>query len=162
MLIKLLSSSDCREGDVTPESVYLSRRRLMQGVLLGAASGALPAIGWAQYADVEPAIAPPWRRRRLADVQWSSSAEPVAPFTVASQYNNFYEFGPGKTDPARHASAMQTEPWSVRVDGLAASPGVYDLDRLCGQSRLQERIYRLRCVEAWSWSFRGWVSRWRT
>lgn len=150
MLIKSPPSSDCREGEVTPESVYLSRRRLMQGALLGVASGTLPSVGWAQYSDVEPAIAPPWLQRRLADVQWSSSDERVAPFNVASQYNNFYEFGPGKTDPARYASTMQTEPWSVRIDGLVAKPGTYDLDQLCAQSRLQERIYRLRCVEAWS------------
>jgi sulfoxide reductase catalytic subunit YedY len=151
MLIKLPPSSVCREHEVTPEPVYLSRRRLMQGALLGVASSALPGTGWAQYPDVEPAIAPPWLQRRLADVQWApSSAEPVAPFKVASQYNNFYEFGPGKTDPARHAAEMKTEPWSVRIDGLVARPGVYDLDQLCAQSRLQERIYRLRCVEAWS------------
>lgn len=151
MLIKLPPSSGCREGEVTPEPVYLSRRRLMQGALLGVASSAMPGTGWAQYPDVEPAIAPPWLQRRLTDVQWAPSpAEAVAPFKVASQYNNFYEFGAGKTDPARHASAMQTEPWSVRIDGLVAKPGVYDLEQICAQSRLQERIYRLRCVEAWS------------
>src|SRR5690606_29268251 len=150
MLIKSPPSSDCREGEVTTESVYLSRRRLMKGALLGVASGALPVTSWAQYPDVEPAIAPTWLRQRLDDVQWSSADDQVAPFTVASQYNNFYEFRPGKTDPARHASAMQTEPWSVRIDGLVARPGIYDMDQLCARSRLQERIYRLRCVEAWS------------
>ena len=101
MLIKLPSSSRCSESDVTPEGVYLSRRRLMQGVMVGTASGLLPDIGWARYSDVEPAIAPPWLQRRLGDVKWSSSEEKVASFEVAIQYNNFYEFGPRKTDPAR-------------------------------------------------------------
>src|SRR5690606_41609283 len=93
MLIKLPPSSVCRSHEVAPEPACLPRRRLMQGALLGVASSALPGTGWAQYPDVEPAIAPPWLQRRLADVQGApSSAEPVAPFKVASQYNNFYEF----------------------------------------------------------------------
>lgn len=150
MLIKLPRSSDCREGEVTSESVYLSRRRLMQGALLGVASGALPAFGDARYPNVVPAIAPPWLQRRLSAVQWSSSDEQAAPFDVATEYNNFYEFGSGKTDPARHAGVMRTEPWTVRIDGLVAKPGIYDLERLCASSAIQERIYRLRCVEAWS------------
>ncbi len=154
MLIKSSSPSVCRESDVTPETVYLSRRQLLQGALAGAASLALPA--WAgdppRYADVQSSKTPNWLQPKLDEAQWQAiqADEAVTPFPSATHYNNFYEFGPGKEDPARNAGEMVTEPWSVLIDGEVARPGRYDLQALCAESRLEERIYRLRCVEGWS------------
>ena len=156
MLIKSPRPSDSRESDVTPEAVYLSRRQVLQGTLLGAATLTLPVLGQdalPRYADVQDATAPAWLQPRLDAAHWQAMRpgdETVAPFQVATRYNNFYEFGPGKEDPAARAAVLQTDPWSVRVDGEVAKPGRYDLQALCADSRLEERIYRLRCVEGWS------------
>ena len=67
-----------------------------------------------------------------------------------TRYNNFYEFGTDKSDPARYAHEMQTDPWSVKIDGLCHKPGILSLEDVLSRIDLEERIYRLRCVEAWS------------
>lgn len=153
MLIKIPSPSSSRESEVTPESVYLSRRALMGGAAGLAFIAGLPGIARAQsrYAGVDPAEAPSWLSGKLAQARWAESGdEALTPFKDASGYNNFYEFGPGKGDPARHAASFQVDPWSVTIDGEAVRPGRYSLEALCQPHRLEERIYRLRCVEAWS------------
>ncbi|MFO6382789.1 mononuclear molybdenum enzyme YedY, partial [Pseudomonas aeruginosa] len=76
--------------------------------------------------------------------------EAITPFKDATHYNNFYEFGPNKGDPAENASALKTEPWSVVIDGEVGKPGTYALEDFVKPYQLEERIYRLRCVEAWS------------
>jgi sulfoxide reductase catalytic subunit YedY len=76
--------------------------------------------------------------------------EPKTPYKDATQYNNFYEFGTDKSDPARYAGSLRPEPWSVTVEGEVAKPGRVPLEDLLGRHSLEERIYRLRCVEAWS------------
>lgn len=154
MLIKSSCPSACRESDVTPEAIYLSRRRLLQGALAGAASIALPALAadMPRYDGVVDATSAAWLQAKIDEAHWQAiqAGETVTPFSSATHYNNFYEFGPGKEDPSRHAGAMTTEPWSVLIDGEIAKPGRYDLQALCAESRLEERIYRLRCVEGWS------------
>lgn len=154
MLIKPSCPSACRESDVTPETVYLSRRQLLQSALVGAASLALPAMVAAvpRYDDVADASSPAWLQAKLDGAHWQAiqAGEAITPYPSATRYNNFYEFGPGKEDPARHAGVMETEPWSVLIDGEVGRPGRYDLQALCAESRLEERIYRLRCVEGWS------------
>ncbi len=116
--------SDLKWSDVTPEAVWMTRRQWMTGaVALGAMAG--------------PAAA-------------SSTDEEPNTWEEITSYNNFYEFGTGKDDPKRNAGALTTDPWSIVIDGLVERPGTYDLaDVLKGQS-IEERIYRLRCVEAWS------------
>jgi sulfoxide reductase catalytic subunit YedY len=114
-----------RWSDVTPRSMFLNRRQIMAG---GAALLASPALGKSPYSTDE------------------------APNTLEeiSGYNNYYEFGLGKEDPAANASMLQTKPWTVKVDGLVDKPGTYDLGDLISGMTIEERIYRFRCVEAWS------------
>jgi sulfoxide reductase catalytic subunit YedY len=155
MLIQIPPPSACRESEVTPESVYLSRRQLL-GAAAGLVAATLLPVAQGEggdYADVEPVAAPAWFREKLPGVHWRAVTpgdEAVTPFKTASQYNNFYEFGPNKTDPATRAAGLVTEPWTLLVDGEVARPGRHALEDLVGSQRLEERIYRLRCVEGWS------------
>ena len=134
MLIKLPKASDCKESDVTPESFYLSRRTLLGSSLAGLAVGALPRWASAEdavrYEGVEPGKAPAWFTDKLAQTQWQAvtvKGEAITPFKDATHYNNFYEFGTDKGDPAQNAGALKTEPWSVVVDGEVGKPGRYAL-----------------------------------
>jgi sulfoxide reductase catalytic subunit YedY len=157
MLIKIPRTSDCKLSDVTPEALYLSRRHLLGGALAGLAVGALPRLGMAgeapRYADVEPGTSPGWFASKLDAARWQAvtvQGEAITPFKDATHYNNFYEFGPDKGDPAANAGSLKTEPWSVVVDGEVGKPGRYALEDFVKPYQLEERIYRLRCVEAWS------------
>ena len=157
MLIKLPKASDCQESDVTPESFYLSRRSLLGGALAGIAASSLPrwagAEDAARYPDVEPGKAPNWFAEKLPETKWQAVTvkdESITPFKDATHYNNFYEFGTDKGDPAKNAGSLKTEPWSVVIDGEVAKPGRYALEDFMKPYQLEERIYRLRCVEAWS------------
>ncbi|MGF6695106.1 protein-methionine-sulfoxide reductase catalytic subunit MsrP [Metapseudomonas resinovorans] len=155
MLIQIPSSSVCREHEVTPESVYLSRRQLLAatGGLFAMASLPLHARETSAYPDAEAAQAPVWFSDKLASTHWQAvtpADEAITPFQDATHYNNFYEFGTNKGDPARYAENMQVEPWTVRIDGEVGKPGTYSVEDLVKPQGLEERIYRLRCVEAWS------------
>lgn len=117
--------NDLKWSDVTPQALFINRRALMAGA---ASLIAGPA---------------------LARNKWSVDEKPNS-FEDITSYNNFYEFGFGKEDPAAYAGALTTDPWSVEIGGLVDRPGRYDLaDVLKGQT-IEERIYRFRCVEAWS------------
>lgn len=96
--------------------------------------------------------APAWLRQKIQARRLAANAtgEVLTPFQVVSTYNNFYEFGLEKSDPAEHAGRLRTEPWSLRVDGLCARPGLYTLEDILRPHALEDRIYRFRCVEAWS------------
>lgn len=157
MLIQVPKSSDCKLSDVTPESLYLSRRRVLGGAMAGLTLGALPAVGRAadaaRYPDVEPGKPAGWFTDKLAATRWQAVTvkdEAITPFRDATHYNNFYEFGPGKGDPAANAGSLPTEPWQLVVDGEVDKPGSYALEDFVKPYQLEERIYRLRCVEAWS------------
>ena len=124
---------DLKWSDVTPRSEYLNRRQLMTG-----------AIGAAMTSIAGPTMASAaWQRSDGEGLELNT-------FEEISTYNNFYEFGFGKDDPAKYAGALTTEPWTVTIDGLVDLPGDYDLDDILGAVTLEERIYRFRCVEAWS------------
>jgi sulfoxide reductase catalytic subunit YedY len=132
-------------SDITPQAVYLRRRQLMQGLAAGAA-----ALAW-------PAQAQTSRPGKLAALPGARSAVPgavtmdkVTPYSDASTYNNFYEFGTDKSDPARNAGSLKPRPWTLVVEGECKKPGTYDLDALLKLAPMEERIYRLRCVEGWS------------
>ncbi|WP_081137832.1 protein-methionine-sulfoxide reductase catalytic subunit MsrP [Halomonas sp. BC2] len=158
MLIKIAKPSDLKESDVTPESIYLSRRQFMGGMAGLGAGLALSghARANADYSDVPAGSGPKWLQQKIGDTQWGSvtpsdpDTDTLTPFDDASGYNNFYEFGTGKTDPARRAGSLKTEPWSVVVDGEVNNGGRFALEDLVSPTRFEERIYRLRCVEAWS------------
>ena len=157
MLIKLPRSSDCKASEITPEGIYLSRRTLLGGSLAGLALGAVPfpthAAEASRYADVEPGSPPAWFSDKLAATRWQAVTvkdEAITPFKDATHYNNFYEFGPDKGDPAANGGSLKTEPWSVVIDGEVGKPGRYALEDFVKPYALEERIYRLRCVEGWS------------
>jgi sulfoxide reductase catalytic subunit YedY len=117
--------TDLTERDVTPEGAWLTRR----GLMVGAAGAGIAALAG---------------RGRAAEALEPNTWEEI------TTYNNFYEFGTDKTDPARHAGAMTIAPWSVRIDGLVDRPADYALEDILSRMTIEERIYRFRCVEAWS------------
>jgi methionine sulfoxide reductase catalytic subunit len=136
---------DIRPSEITPESVYLSRRALLQaagfagtGTLL---SGALAA---------DEGI--PAKHQRLTGIRKSPFSTKEAPnkFEEVTGYNNFYEFGTGKEDPAAESGRFKPKPWKVKIDGEAEVTGTFDYDAIVKPHALEERIYRFRCVEAWS------------
>ncbi len=126
-------------GAVLPESLYRRRRELLA---LALAAPALALTGCDDQA-AGAATGADGRAAQAAD-------EPLTSYADASSYNNYYEFGTGKTDPARHAHSLIVAPWRVAVAGEAATTGVFDLDDLLRGLQPEERIYRLRCVEGWS------------
>jgi methionine sulfoxide reductase catalytic subunit len=132
-----------RYSDVTPERVYLSRRELMAGaaalVMVGCDAG---AAATAPASTGAPLKAMPNPAYRLADTPTKVEA--------ATTYNNFYEFGTNKDDPARMGHTLKPRPWHVQVDGLCAKPRTFDIEEILKLAPLEERIYSLRCVEAWS------------
>ncbi len=137
-----LRSPAIRPSEITDESVWRNRRRLIlqaPGALALAAS--LPGLAQAVPAG-QPLQASPSQRWRLDDDLTSESD--------ITSYNNFYEFGTGKEDPARNSGAFKTEPWTLQIDGLVHKPLTLDMDQILKLAPLEERIYRLRCVEAWS------------
>ncbi|MEO1639004.1 MAG: protein-methionine-sulfoxide reductase catalytic subunit MsrP [Pseudomonadota bacterium] len=117
-------TNDLTTADVTPKSAYLNRRQILAGTV------GLGAIGLAGQAG----------------------AQPLEPNTLEeiTSYNNFYEFGTGKGDPAANAHQLEIEPWSIKVDGMVDNPGEYALDDLLAGLSVEDRLYRFRCVEAWS------------
>ena len=136
-------------SQITPRRVYEQRRQLLQGVAGGIA---LAGLGGLHSAHAQVA-----RPNKLAALPASRSAVPGAlapdkltPYADVSSYNNFYEFGTDKSDPAQYAGTLKTRPWTVAVEGEVRKPGNYDLDTLLKLSAMEERIYRLRCVEGWS------------
>ena len=133
-------------SQITPEPVYRARRELVLGLAGLAASAALPAAA----AD---AVVVPVRLIERIEYRRNdrySTADAMTSFTDVTSYNNFYEFGTGKGDPAEQAHRLRPRPWSVVIDGECEAPGRLTLEDLLRPHSLEERVYRLRCVEAWS------------
>lgn len=118
-------TNDLTLDDVTPQGAFLNRRQIMAG-MAGLGLGAMAGGAQAQEA--------------LQPNSWDE----------VTSYNNFYEFGTGKDDPADNAHLLTTSPWSVTIDGLVDRPGAYDFKDILAEMTVEERIYRFRCVEAWS------------
>ncbi len=131
-----------KPSEITPESVYVNRRAVLTTAV---AAGLVPSIMSSEAATL-PA------NGEFADLKkWpGSTTEKVNTFEEITSYNNYYEFGTGKDDPADNAHSLKTSPWSVQVSGEAARTGTYTLEDILQPHALEERIYRLRCVEAWS------------
>ncbi|MBK6869310.1 MAG: protein-methionine-sulfoxide reductase catalytic subunit MsrP [Burkholderiales bacterium] len=140
-----------RSGDITPRAVYQQRRELLKTLAAGAAGGALAA--WAAR-DARAQTARPGKLAPLpgarSAVSGAVTMEKLTDHQDATSYNNFYEFGTDKDDPARHAHQMKTVPWSVEIEGLVNKPGRLALEDLLKLKPMEERVYRLRCVEGWS------------
>jgi len=132
-------------SEITPERVYRARRELMG---LGLASPLLALAGCAGAEDAPVASAPAPASTDSPD--GFRTSEPLTRVEDVTSYNNFYEFGTGKADPARNAHTLQTTPWSVVIGGEAELTGTFTLEDVLAPHAVQERIYRLRCVEGWS------------
>ena len=135
-----------RSSEITSEALYRKRRDFLRTVAAAAVGTAAASLLRLPF-DAEVAAQTP-----LANLKTSglSTSEPVNKFEDITGYNNFYEFGTDKEDPARYAGQLKTRPWTVKVDGLVARPAEYAIDDLLRLNELEERIYRLRCVEGWS------------
>jgi sulfoxide reductase catalytic subunit YedY len=147
MLIKQSKqSNDIKTSEITDPGLYFGRRHFIQSA---AASFAAWTIGFSSLAltsqPVRAAV-------KLAGIKKSpfSTDEDLTPFEDVTHYNNFYEFGTDKYSPAKRAAAFKPRPWTLRMEGAVARPQTYDVDELIKQNPLEERIYRLRCVEGWS------------
>jgi sulfoxide reductase catalytic subunit YedY len=130
--------------EITDRGLTLRRRELLGAGLLAAGATLMPSLA--------RGAGDPQRTARLPDVRpgpFGTDEEPTR-YEDATSYNNFYEFGTDKSDPRRHAGSLRTRPWSVAIEGEVARPAVVDLDALLKPHPLEERVYRLRCVEAWS------------
>jgi methionine sulfoxide reductase catalytic subunit len=138
MLIK--EAADLRYSDITPKSVYLNRRKFLAGV---------PAAFLAAREMLSPGRARAAGLGNLAKSSFSTT-EPVTSPEIVTHYNNFYEFGTGKDEPARYAQHFKTSPWTVSVEGAVEKPHKFSMDEILKIAPLEERIYRHRCVEAWS------------
>ena len=152
MLIK--RPDDIQPSEITPRSVFRERRRFMRdaaGVATAAVlGGGLSLLGPRGAAAL--AADPDATGQKLEGVVESAwrTDEELTPYSDITSYNNFYEFGTDKRDPARHAGKFTPLPWKVQVLGECEKPGMYDYEDIVQPHRLEERIYRLRCVEAWS------------
>lgn len=148
------------ESEVTDKSTYLNRRQFMQGAAAAAVIGAAPfaytqldrALARPEQLPPYTAKAPAWLQQKLKKTKSSQyfTDEDLTPYPYVAQYNNFYEFGTGKGDPFENAQDFVTDPWSVSVSGEAEVTGTFTLEDILKPHDLEERIYRLRCVEAWS------------
>lgn len=150
MVIK--KAEQIRSSEITDKKTYLNRRNFMRGAALAVTTVATGAL----YRGLNEPPQPTPRGEKLVNVQQPAVAtvqptnEKLTPFQDITSYNNFYEFSTDKGAVARKAKDFVTRPWTVRVEGLVNKPRVYDLDELVKIAPLEERIYRLRCVEGWS------------
>lgn len=142
------------EADVTPEDIFQDRRKVLQALGISAAALAIPAsaqadiLSWFKGHDRPPAPAgKPLDFTKPAAYQNSLA---LTPEDKVEGYNNFYEFGLDKADPAANAVQLVTSPWTIKIDGEVAKPLTLDMDDIMKRFPLEERIYRMRCVEAWS------------
>ena len=146
MLIRSKSSSELSAADVTPRAVYLNRRKFIQA--LGIA-GAAAVLGERLYSTLAPD--PAYAGTKLTTVKSGYTVdEKISSMNDVTHYNNFYEFGTDKGDPAKNAQKFRTSPWTISVEGLVKTPRKIALDEILQLAPLEERIYRHRCVERWS------------
>lgn len=160
MLFKYRDVRTLTESDVTPKATYLNRRQFMSGAIASAATlgsfistsvqsapVAKPPVG-----GVQVTAANQWLSSQIANARSTQRGigQTLTPYRAVTSYNNFYEFGMDKSDPAARAGSLNPHPWQVSIEGLCQKTGRYDLQDLIKGIDLEERIYRLRCVEAWS------------
>jgi methionine sulfoxide reductase catalytic subunit len=134
-------------SEITPKAVYQDRRRWMQALAAGAGLAGLAAPSQAQVARPNKLAALPGIKSAVAG---ALVMDKLTSYGDITSYNNFYEFGTDKGDPVRAAGSLKTRPWTVAVEGEVKKPGTFDLDTLLKMAPMEERIYRLRCVEGWS------------
>ncbi|MBZ5668360.1 MAG: protein-methionine-sulfoxide reductase catalytic subunit MsrP [Acidobacteriia bacterium] len=146
MLIK--KAEEIRGSEITPKWLYVNRRRFLTGAL-GVTAGALAGRTLKELAWPAQRVMA-GSKLNVARKSPFSTNEEVTPYDDVTHYNNFYEFGVGKEEPAEKAKNFRTSPWSVKVSGLVEKPRTFSVEELMQLAPLEERIYRHRCVEAWS------------
>lgn len=155
MIIKISMASDPSPSEITPESTFNQRRKFLStAAIFGATtaiSATMPGLGsigngaaLAASADLNPNYGP------ITPSKWNLGTlkEEATPYEDVTEYNNFYEFGTSKGGPSDNAHKLKTEPWTVTVDDAVENPGTYDIEDLIKPSALEDRVYRMRCVEA--------------
>jgi sulfoxide reductase catalytic subunit YedY len=144
----IVKPPDILSSEITPKEHYLNRRHFMRGA---AAAGAL-ALGAERLARMVAPDTIAWASEKLQTVKspLTTTGEDLTSYKDITTYNNFYEFGVDKGEPSQNAGVLPTRPWTVRVEGKVKSPKTFDIDALLKLRPLEERVYRHRCVEAWS------------
>ena len=140
---------DIPSSAITPQDQYLNRRRFLRGAVAAGAA----VLGAERLAEVVlPSSVRAQARTKLVTIKspLTTTGEELTSYDDVTDYNNFYEFGVDKGEPAKNAGRLPTRPWSIRVDGKVQNPKVFDIDTLLKMRPLEDRIYRHRCVEAWS------------
>ncbi|MDP2449244.1 MAG: protein-methionine-sulfoxide reductase catalytic subunit MsrP [Polaromonas sp.] len=139
-------------SDITPQGVYQQRRKLIKLMATGAAGATIAS--WAGRQALAQAVVKPGKLAALpgakSGVAGAVTMEKVTDYKDVTSYNNFYEFGTDKSDPAKNAHTLVTKPWTVAIEGLVKQPRTWAIEDLIRLSAQEERIYRLRCVEGWS------------
>ncbi|MCF6293513.1 MAG: protein-methionine-sulfoxide reductase catalytic subunit MsrP [Robiginitomaculum sp.] len=141
-MIRIPKPWQLKENQTTPERLYLNRRHIIGG--LGLAAG---LVGGSALAKTKSQST---RKPLVFKKSDYTVADPLTPENLVTSYNNFYEFGTDKSDPAKYAHSLITDPWTITVEGEAAKTGKFAIEDLILPDELEERIYRLRCVEGWS------------
>jgi methionine sulfoxide reductase catalytic subunit len=147
--VLIRKARDIVSSEITPKKLYVNRRKILA---MAGAAGIFYGIGKTISGTFElPQVVHAGSPLNFAKSSLSTQGEKLTPYESATAYNNFYEFGTGKADPSRTAKDFRTRPWTVSVEGLVKKKQVYDVDSIIKlHPSLEERIYRLRCVEAWS------------
>ncbi|GMV02524.1 MAG: protein-methionine-sulfoxide reductase catalytic subunit MsrP [Burkholderiaceae bacterium] len=149
MLVRVRDAGVPLPSEITPRVLHENRRSVLKAAAAGLAAWSASTIVEAAPAGVGPAGVPGATRLQGRTSALSTMERPT-PYKDVVGYNNFYEFGTDKDDPAAWAGSLRVRPWTVAVDGEVARPRVFDIDELLALAPLEERIYRLRCVEGWS------------
>ena len=148
MLIKMTKASDIKSSEITPKVVFDDRRRFLK-------TAAFSGLGFVAGSIAPSSLANEGRGKKLIGIEpskWTqkSVGEKLTDYESVTSYNNFYEFGTGKQDPLTYAKDFNPKPWTVVVDGEVENPGTYSYEDLVNPHTLEDRVYRFRCVEAWS------------
>ncbi len=148
MLIRNMHTYDVKSSEITPKSAYFSRRRLLKSLAGGSA-----VVAFGPYAlnnNTSAATKIPNLKQTKWTLKSLGESVKLTSYDDITSYNNFYEFGTSKGDPKRNARLLKTRPWTIIVDGHTENPGRYAFEDLVKFDQLEERVYRFRCVEAWS------------
>ena len=157
MIIRSRKASDIPSSEITPEHVYVNRRRFIRDAGLGAAALAFAPASLAcetsetsERSETDETSGEPQEIPARFRTMQSEIGEDLNSYRDITTYNNFYEFGTQKEDPARNSGDFQPAPWTVSIEGHVNKPGEYHLEDILAPVTLEDRVYRLRCVEAWS------------
>ena len=141
----ILHRPEILPSEITPAAVYGARRDFLRGLALGLGAAGLGLTGSTHAATGERT-----RFEAVTPGPFSASDEKITPYASVTEYGNFYEFGPDKDSPSRHAHRLRTRPWTVSIEGEVKAPKTFAIEDILRWAPLEERIYRMRCVEGWS------------